>query len=115
MTLQWYEGELEKPLLLSKARALVDATECITKAPEKVEAKAEAEAQKAREEAVPVYLKDRVKMGGALTVVELVGQTVQKQVEEEKVEEERRAVCELVVNSLARDLFLELMEGLRYR
>lgn len=113
---QWYEGELEKTFLLSRVRAMVDATETITKAPERVEAKTEAEAQRAREEAAPAYLKDRVVRGYALPVIE-VGQQQRKRVAEDgdEEEEERAAVCEFVARWMAGDLFVEMMEGLRHR
>ncbi len=110
--LQWYEGELQRAALLSKARAVVDATESISKAPEKVGAKTEAEAQAAREEAAPAYLRGRVGRGEALPWVEVeegqAGQT-------EEEEEERRAVLEYAVKDMPEDLHVELMEGLRLR
>ncbi len=111
---QWYEGELEKPFLLSKARAVLDATLSITKAPDKQQAQTQAEAQRAREEAAPLYLRGRVCRGEALPVLEVVGQTGQHDDEDEE-EKERDAVCCWLVDGVSEDLHVEVMEGLRYR
>ena len=107
---QWLEGELERAALLSKARAVVDATESISKAPEKVGAKTRGEAQRAREEAAPAWLRGRVERGEALPSVEVV-----EQAGGQKEEEEREAVYEYIVRHMKEDLCIELAEGMRLR
>ena len=107
---QWYEGELEKPYWLSKARAVLDATHSITKAPDKVHAQTQAQAQRAREEAAPTWLRGRVSTGEASPTVEVVGRAWHYNGDEE----ERSAVCGWLVSVMSEDLYLELMEGLRH-
>jgi hypothetical protein len=91
---------------------VVDATESISKAPEKVGAKTRGEAQRAREEAAPAWLRGRVERGEALPSVEVVEQAGGQEAEEE---EEVGAVCEYLVRDLKPDLHIELMAGLRLR
>lgn len=57
---QWYEGEVERALMLSKALAVADATQSISKAPKKVGAQTRTEEHDARKAAAPVYLRSRV-------------------------------------------------------
>lgn len=59
-------AELQKAYLLSQARAVVDITESIAKAPMKAGGTTEVEAQRAREEAVPGHLCGHVGAGKAL-------------------------------------------------
>lgn len=101
---------IQKPFLLSKARAMVDDTVSITKAPKKAKAKTEAEVQRARVAAAPTYLRDRVMEGGALPAVEVDGIGGKKR----KVADEMQACLEYVVRSMNKDLFAELIEGLRH-
>lgn len=122
LIIQWYQGQAEKAFVLGRARAVVDAVETITRAPEKVGAETEAEAQKARERAAPAYLKDRASKGEALPEMEVMGQAGQhdddegkEQEDQEEEEEERRAVAEYMVRHLKGDLFVEVMQGLIYR
>lgn len=110
LTRQWYQGEVEKPYLLTKARAMVDASETIKKVSEVMGAKTEGEAQQAREEAARVYLKERVRMGDALPEVEVVWQGTMPR----RLEKERMAVSIFVTCWLKDDLYVELMQGLRY-
>lgn len=115
--MQWYKGEWSKPFLLFKARAVVNATEIISKAPKKVKTKTEAEGQKAREGAAPVYLRSRVKRWGRLPAVTVMGQRNPQGADKEAEarEAERRAVLEYVVRRMNEDLFVEMMQGLRRR
>lgn len=111
--IQTYDRQWDKNVLLSKARAMVVATESITKASEKMmKSNTEGQAQRAQEEAAPVYLKERVRKGEALPEVDLMEHVVKKE-EKKAAEEERRAVCEWVVRWATHDLYVELMEGLR--
>ena len=115
LLLQWYEGELEKPLLLSKARAAADAVESLENAEKEPSKKAAIDVQ----QAMPAYLKGRVARGEGLPVLELVGRDDggKRRLPKKKraLELERRAVLEHVVCVLNTDLFLDLMAGLRYR
>lgn len=88
--------------MLSKARAVVDGTVKISKA----------QAKLMQEQAAPPYLNRRVEAGEALPALEVVGQPGQQ---EEEEEEERKEVLEYVLTTLAEDLYIELMESLRYR
>lgn len=94
--------------MLSKARALVDAAESINKAAEKVEAQTEAEGQQAREEVAPLYLKERVANGQGLPVVEVIGQ-------QEGEQQLLMVVVQYILSWLKEDMFVELIEMLRYR
>lgn len=90
----------------------MDDTYSISKAPEKAGAKDDWEGQAARERAAPAHLKERVKWGEELPVLDLVGLPEEEAADEE---EERRAVLEHLMLRLDGALFVELMEGLRYR
>ena len=79
-----------------------------------MQAKTRAQAQQAREEAAPAWLRGRVGRGEALPVVEVVGQRRRRRREQEE-EEELGAVCEWLVRSVPEDLYVEMMEGLTYR
>ena len=91
---------------------MLDATHSITKAPDKAQARTEAETQRAREEAAPAWLRGRVERGEALPSVEVVEQAGGQ---ESKQEEELGAVCEYLMRDLKPDLSIELMAGLWLR
>ena len=94
----------------------MDAAESISKAPEKVGAKTEAEAQRAREEAAPAWLRGRVERGEALPSVEVVEQAWWWWWWWwDREQERRRAVCEYVLRHMKEDPFVELVQYLRYR
>ena len=95
---------------------MLDAYETITKAPEVVRSQTEAEAQQAREEAAPAYLKGRVERHEQLPYmqVEWFGGYGEGEQEEDQ-ELERWTVYMYILILLKHDLFVELMEGLRLR
>lgn len=92
---------------------MAEARECVINAAGKVKARTRGEVQRAREKAAPTYLKGRVERGRALPEVEVVRQVVKRK--ERREEEERAAVCEYVVRWMSADLYVEMMQALRYR
>jgi hypothetical protein len=79
---------------------MVDSTVKISKAQTKL----------IQEQAAPAYLKRRVEAGAALPSLEVVGQPGQ-----EEEEEERKEMLAYVLMMLPEDLYIELVESLRYR
>ena len=87
---QWFESEVERTALLSKARAVVDATASINLTPRDAEAKTRGRARRAGQAAAPAYLRGRVAKNMALPSVKVVlGQGRRRRREEEVGEEEK--------------------------
>lgn len=78
---------------------MVDSTVKISKAQTKL----------IQEQAAPAYLKRRVEAGAALPSLEVVGQPGQEE------EEERKEMLAYALMMLPEDLYIELVESLRYR
>lgn len=86
-------------------------------------AKTREEAQRAKEEAAPAYLRRRVKKGDALPLAVLEGRSAkgwgelkdEREEGEKEAEDEAWAVCEHLVHYLGDDLYTEMMKGLPQR
>lgn len=111
--LQWYDGELKKAYLLSKARAVAVGRECIMRAAARWRARTEEEANGARQHEAPTYMKARVVNGQPLPDVEVMCVLPCKRNRGEGGEEVE-AVSMFVMMGMPQELFVEFMQGLRY-
>lgn len=102
-------------MLIGKARAIADSSVAIVRAAEKVGARTETEAQHAREQAAPAYIRDRVRKGEALPSVELVRVSPLSGPDHVQDEDrEWRDVTAFVVEAMQDDLFVEFWQGIQF-
>lgn len=108
--MQWFERELERPYWLARARAIVDSAEILRQAPVMALATTAEEVQRAREAAAPGYLKARVEGDRELPGVEVAAVAATHTVNSELV----LAVTQHVITGMKEDLFLVLLQLVRY-
>lgn len=68
---QWFEGEQSRVYNLARARSVVDDSEAIAQAPGKAKARTTREAEQARVDASPSYLRARVQTHVPLPVLDV--------------------------------------------
>lgn len=122
-SVQWYESELERAYVLSKARQIEDDTETVRQAPVKAEAQSTQGVRRARIEVAPAYLRRRVKRREPLPYIETAvpcedecsSDDEYHGCERERDDETRRGVVQQVVMVMKEDLFKELLGFIRLR